>query len=300
MKISLITPCFNSAAFLEKTISSVLSQGITDLEYMVVDGGSTDGTVEIIRRYADRLTWWVSEPDGGQVEALNKGFVRATGEIVGFINADDVLLPGALQAVLEKFEREPEAEIVYGEVEWIDAEGRSTGSHAGKISDLEDALDIYRVWWSERQWVQPEVFYRRALKERVGAFDPRYNLAFDFDFWVRCFRAKARVMRIPEPLVQFRIHGNQKSRAATQAADEIRAIVRHHLDDGAAITPAARRRLEARLSYDLYQLGGEPRPSFFRALLSHPGWLRAPEVRDRIRAACTRLVFPRKELAAKR
>ncbi len=300
MKISLVTPCFNSAAYLEATIRSVLAQEIPELEYFVVDGGSTDGTVEIIRRYADRLTWWVSEKDSGQVEALNKGFARATGDIVGFINADDVLLPGALPAVLQAFTRQPEVDLVYGEVEWIDGEGQPTGSHAGAISNLDEALDIYRVWWSQRQWVQPEVFYRRSLKERVGAFDQRYNLAFDFDFWVRCFRAGARVARLPEQLVQFRVHANQKSSAATQAADEIRAVVRRHLDDGAAISPAQRRRLEARLSYDLYQLGRGQRPGFLRALLGNPGWLRAPEVRQRIRAACARVFFLRKGLAPNR
>ncbi len=300
MKISLVTPCFNSAAFLEETIRSVLAQEIPGLEYFIVDGGSTDGTVEIIQRYADRLTWWVSEKDKGQVEALNKGFARATGDIVGFINADDVLLPGALPAVLQAFTEHPDAELVYGEVEWIDGEGRATGSHAGAISNLDEALDIYGVWWSQRQWVQPEVFYRRSLKERVGAFDQRYNLAFDFDFWVRCFRAGARVQRLPEQLVQFRVHANQKSSAATKAADEIRTVVRRHLDDGALVSPTRRRRLEARLSYDLYQLERGNRPSFIRALLENPNWLRAPEVRERIRMACTRLFFPRKGLAPDR
>ena len=300
MKISLVTPCFNSAPYLEETIRSVLAQEIPGLEYFIVDGGSTDGTVEIIQRYADRLTWWVSETDGGQVDALNKGFARATGDIVGFINADDVLLPGALTAVMKAFTEQPEADIVYGEVEWIDGQGQPTGSHAGKISNLDEALDIYHVWWSQRQWVQPEVFYRRSLKERVGEFDPRYNLAFDFDFWVRCFRAEASVMKLPEQLVQFRIHPNQKSKAERQAADEIRMIVRRHLEEGAAISPARRRRLEARLSYDQYQLDNGNRPSFFRALLGNPNWLRAPEVRDRIRAACTRLIFRRERLVSNR
>src|SRR6185295_12367688 len=170
----------------------------------------------------------------------------------------------------------------------------------GKISNLDEALDIYSVWWSQRQWVQPEVFYRRSLKERVGAFDQRYNLAFDFDFWVRCFRAGAVVEKLPEALVQFRVHPNQKSSAATQAADEIRTIVRRHLDDGAAISASQRRRIEARLSYDLYQLRNGQRPGFLRALLCNPGWLRAPEVRERIRAACGRLLSPQKRLAPHR
>lgn len=289
MKISLVTPCFNAAAFLEETIRSVFAQDIPDLEYLIVDGGSTDGTVDIIRRHADRLAWWVSEKDSGQTAALNKGFARTTGEIVGFLNADDVLRPGALRAVRQAFAQQPEIDLVYGAVEWIDGAGRPTGAHAGDISNLEEALDIYQVWWSHRQWVQPEVFYRRALQERVGAFDERYHLAFDFDFWVRCFRAGARVARLPEQLVQFRIHPHQKSSASAQAAAEIRTIVRRHLDDGAALSPPHRRRLEARLSYDLYQSTRGARPGFLRALLAHPGWLRAPEARARLRAACARL-----------
>jgi glycosyltransferase involved in cell wall biosynthesis len=300
VKISLVTPCYNSAAYIEETICSVLSQGIPELEYMVVDGGSTDGTVEIIRRYADRLTWWVSEKDNGQVDALNKGFARATGDILGFINADDVLLPGALDAILQTFTERPEVDLIAGEVEWIDGEGRPTGSHAGEITNLEEALDIYRVWWSQRQWVQPEVFYRRALKERVGAFDQRYHLAFDFDFWVRCFRAGATVARVRKPLVQFRQHPDQKSNAVTECNREIRAIVRRHLDDGALVSPAHRRLLDARLSYDHYQLDADGRQGFLRALLGHPGWLRAPEVRERLRAACARLFFPRKSPALDR
>src|SRR4030095_11160950 len=92
-------------------------------------------------------------------------------------------------------------ELVYGEVEWIDAGGETTGFHAGNISSLDEVLDIYGVWWAQRQWVQPEVFFRRALKERVGAFDARYHLAFDFDFLVRCFRQGAHVSRQPQRLL---------------------------------------------------------------------------------------------------
>lgn len=290
MKISLVTVAYNAAATIEQTLRSVLTQEGVELEYVVLDGGSNDGTAAIIERYAPQLAWWQSMPDRGQVDALNKGFARTTGDLLGFLNADDVLLPGALQAVAKAFAREPQAELVYGEVEWINAVGQSTGFHAGDISTLDEMLDIYRVWWARRQWVQPEVFFRRPLKERVGGFDERYHLAFDFDFWVRCFRARARVARLPEQLVQFRLHAGQKSSAAAHAAEEIRTIVRRHLDDGAPIRPALRRRLQAQLSYDDYQSGRSGGHGFLSAFVRHPQWIFAPEARARARAACAKLL----------
>jgi glycosyltransferase involved in cell wall biosynthesis len=290
MKVSIVTVAFNAAATIEQTMRSVLSQEGVDLEYIVVDGGSEDGTVAIIQRYAPMLSWWISEQDRGQTDALNKGFAHATGEVLGFLNADDVLLPGALRAITAAFEREPRVDLVYGEVEWIDFAGSSTGVHAGNISSLDEVLDIYRLWWGQRQWVQPEVFFRRGLKNRVGAFDERYNLAFDFDFWVRCFRHDAHVSRLPQRVVQFRRHAAQKSSASAKAADEIRAIVRRHLDEGAAITPALRRRLEAQLSYDEYQSGRASAGGFLGAFLRHPQWIFAPEARARARAACAELI----------
>lgn len=299
MKVSLVTPCFQAARFIRATIDSILAQDGADLEYGIVDGASTDGTVEIIRSYEARLAWWLSEKDRGQTDALNKGFARTTGEILGFINADDVLLPGALDAVTAAFAADPELDLVYGEVEWIDAEGRSQGHHAGNISTLGEVLDLQRVWWANRQWVQPEVFFRRQLWERVGAFDTRYNLAFDFDYWVRCFLADARVKRLPRPLVQFRLHEAQKSAASRRAADEIRAIVGRALASHPPLDSALRHRVAADLSYDLYQ-SSDPatRPSFLRALLRNPGWLlHSKAARDRAKRACIRF-FPRAEDSA--
>ena len=291
MRISLVTPCFNAARFIRETLGSVLNQEFDDLEYIVVDGGSTDGTAEVIHRQRQRLTWWVSEADEGQASALNKGFARSTGDVLGFINADDVLMPGAIRAVSEAFAAHPRVDIIYGGVEWMDANGASLGRHTGQISSLTDILDIYRVWWGKRQWVQPEVFFRRQLWERIGPFDTQYHLAFDFDYWVRCFLAGARALQIPQCLVRFRLHENQKSSASRLAAAEIRQIVKRALDCKIAIPRLFRRRLRAQLSYDLYQSNDaeapQPRKSFGRALLQHPEWLLyAPEARERVRATC--------------
>lgn len=287
MKVSIITPCFNAAATIEETIRSVLDQGGVDLEYIVCDGGSTDGTAEIIRRYESRLAWWVSERDRGQVDALNRGFARATGDVLGFINGDDAFAPRALQKVCATFAAEPDVELVQGGIEWIDIAGSPIGTHLGDIRNLEEALDIFRVWWSGRQWVQPEVFYRRGLKERVGAFDERYNLAFDYDFWVRCFRAGAQVKRIPETLVRFRRHDGQKSVDASRANNEIRAILAENLASSPAIPRGLARQLARELAYDRYQ-SAPTRPSFFSALVRNPDWLVCAAVRQRIAASFSR------------
>ncbi len=288
MKISIVTPCYNAAATIGETIRSVLDQQGVNLEYIVCDGGSGDGTADIIRSHAAQLAWWVSERDRGQVDAINKGFARATGNVLGFLNGDDVLAPGALKTVCDTLANNPHADIVQGGVEWIDFDGRTLGTHLGDMNSLEDALDIFRVWWGGRQWVQPEVFYRRALKDRVGSFDERYHLAFDYDFWVRCFRAGARVQRIPETLVRFRRHAAQKSVDADRANAEIRAILAENLANRPQISAWTRRRLRAELSYDIYQSGKLPRPAFASTLLRHPSWLLSARVRQRIAASLAR------------
>jgi glycosyltransferase involved in cell wall biosynthesis len=288
MKIGIVTPSYNSAATIEETIQSVLSQAEegVDLEYIIMDGGSTDGTVEIIKKYESRLKWWKSERDSGQVEALNKAFPRLEGEVLGFLNADDVFMPGALKKIAESFAAHPDADIIHGGVQWIDFEGRPLGKHLGRIESLEDVLDIFNVWWGNRQWAQPEVFFRRALKERIGIFDERYDLAFDYDFWVRCFREGARVERLDTPLVKFRRHAGQKSADAKRTNEQLRDIVLRHLDEGAGIGWWTALQLRAQLSYDLYQTGASDtrhrHPNLTRALLLHPYWLLCKDVRSRI------------------
>jgi glycosyltransferase involved in cell wall biosynthesis len=287
MKVSIVTASYNSAATIEETICSVLDQNGVDVEYLIADGASRDGTADIIRRYDSRLAWWVSEPDGGQVHAINKAFSHATGDVLGFLNADDALTPGALEKVVAEFAANPRSEIVSGAIEWIDIEGRTLGTHYGEIATLEDILDIYGVWWGGRQWVQPEVFFRRELKERVGAFDVRYHLAFDYDFWVRCFCAGARVTRIPERLARFRRHGAQKSLDTERACDEIRAILSEHLASRPKIGAWTLHRLRAELDYDIYKSGkcspaSGSRVPFALAIVQNPKWLLCARVRQRL------------------
>lgn len=293
MKIGIVTPCFNSVATIEETILSVLSQDGMELEYVIMDGGSTDGTVDIIKRYADRLAWWVSETDGGQVAALNRAFPKMTADVLGFLNADDVLLPGALNMVAQALAEHPEADIVHGGIEWIDFEGRPLGSHLGRIESLEDILDLTRVWWAERQWVQPEVFFRRQWKERIGGFSERYDLTFDYEFWVRCFHEGVGVVRIETPVAKYRKHPGQKSTDARRANAQLREIALRHLKGAPGIGWWRSFELRASLTYDLYQNETEipsRSPAFPRALISHPEWLLCKNVRARLSSYLERIL----------
>jgi hypothetical protein len=159
---------------------------------------------------------------------------------------------------------------------------------------MSEILDIYGVWWNKRNWVQPEVFWRRSLWDRVGPFNEEFDLAFDYDFWVRCFNEGARVRRLPRVLAKFRRHSAQKSMAASKAAAEIRTIVLRKLNSVDSLNFWCRFNLQNRLSYDMYQSGqsGLPRPQFFRALLGHPHWLLLPEVRKRLRLSGSGRFFP--------
>jgi len=191
-QLVLAIPTYNCARFLPATLSSLNAEG-DRVRWYLQDGASDDGSVEVAESFRRPGDVIVSEPDGGQTDALNRAFKRMGGDIVGFINGDDCLLPGAAESVLKIFAENPEVDLVCGEIEWIDVDGDVQGSHTGRINSLREMLDIYNVWWNRRQWVQPEVFYRRSLWERVGGFDTQYHLAFDYDFWVRCFLAGARV-----------------------------------------------------------------------------------------------------------
>lgn len=297
----LAVPVFNAAEFLPATLESLNAQG-PSVRWYLQDGGSRDGTVEMARSLARPGDTVVTEPDQGQADALNRAFPKMGGQIVGFLNGDDLLAAGAAERVVHYFEEHPEIDLLYGRVEWIDRLGKVTGEHSGRIASLSEMLDIYNVWWGRRQWVQPEVFLRRELWAKVGGFRNQWKLAFDYDFWVRCFLAGARPAHDPSIVARFRIHAAQKSSAAEQAADEIRSIVTEHLDAGVPLPVADQRRLRAQISYDLYQLGrttapGQRRMSFASALLRNPHWLRSREVRSRIQSSLAKLVGFRRKTA---
>ncbi len=179
--VTIVTPSYNQAAFLESTIRSVLAQDYPELEYMVVDGGSTDGSVEIIQRYAGRLAWWVSERDAGQAEAINKGLMRANGEIVAWLNSDDIYLPGAIQQAVRAFQEHPTAGMVFGDAITMDAQGKPLGRLSFGDWGLLDLVSFRII-------CQPAVFMRRAVLEKSGYLESSYHYMLDHHLWIRMAR----------------------------------------------------------------------------------------------------------------
>lgn len=205
--ISIVTPVLNQAAFVERTVLSVLGQGYPDLEYVVRDGGSTDGAQDILRRYEDRLSW-ASERDGGQTQALNLGFAGTTGEIMAYLNADDVYLPGTLYYVAAYFERHPKVDVVYGHRLVINEHDHEVGRWVMPPHD--DAV----LSWAD-YLPQETMFWRRRIWDKAGGgFDESFQFAMDWDLILRFRAAGARMVRLPRFLGAFRVHAQQKTSAA--------------------------------------------------------------------------------------
>ena len=202
-KISIVTPSFNQGRFLEETILSVLNQKYDNLEYIIIDGGSKDETVEIVRRYEDRLTYWVSEKDRGQVHAINKGLERATGEIFAFINSDDVYLPGTFAAVAEYFEEYPQSEWVCGDTVMFGA-----GHATELIQAVVPASAAHCLSWAYTA-SQPGHFWKRELVE--GGFDEGWPYDFDHDLFVRLLLDGHKCEHIPLPFAAYRLHAVSKT-----------------------------------------------------------------------------------------
>lgn len=176
--VTIVTPSYNQAAFLEKTICSVLEQDYPAIEYMVVDGASKDASVEIIKKYENRLTWWVSEKDSGQAEAINKGLARAKGEYVAWLNSDDYLLPGAVSAAVEALQQNPKASFVYGNVRVVTLDGKVLNTLTYKDWQLVDLMSFHIIG-------QPAVFMRRSALEKAGFLDQSFHFLLDHQLWIR-------------------------------------------------------------------------------------------------------------------
>ncbi len=210
-RITIVTPSFNQAAFLERTLLSVLSQGYPGLEYVVVDGGSTDGSVEIIRKYELALAWWVSEKDHGQADAIAKGFQRATGDILCWLNSDDLLLPGALETVGRYFASHPGHDVVNGGSYMIDENDEPCWRFRFAMATLGVAASYRRfVCYGQDGVFQQSTFWRRRAYEAAGPVDQSLHFAMDRDLFTRLARCRAFGV-VPTMLSCFRLHSECKS-----------------------------------------------------------------------------------------
>jgi glycosyltransferase involved in cell wall biosynthesis len=202
--VSIVTPSFNQSAYLEQTMKSVLEQDYPGIEYIVVDGGSTDGSIEVIKKYADHLAWWASEKDKGQADAINKGFAHASGEIFAWLNSDDFYLPGAVGAAVEVFEGNPDAAMVYGDMLAVDELGSTINVLKYRPLSLEDLLCFQIIG-------QPAVFFRRSAFERVGGLDPVFHFMLDQHLWIR-IAAQGQILHVDSTWAAARYHAGAKNR----------------------------------------------------------------------------------------
>jgi glycosyltransferase involved in cell wall biosynthesis len=271
--VSIVTPSFNQMDYLEDAIRSVLAQDYPTIEYIVVDGGSTDGSIEIIRKYSHRLAWWISEPDEGQAEAINKGMEHANGEIVAWLNSDDLLLPGAVSQAVQALSHNPTTGFVFGDAITIDQEGKPIKKLAFPDWDTIDLLSFRII-------CQPAVFIRRENYLRSGGLDTNYHYMLDHHLWLR-IACLAPFRHIPALWAAARHHSSAKNVSQSLGfAREIMILLdwfEAQPDLNQYLTRYRRRivggaqRLHARYLLDGEQYG-LALASYLRAFLFQPGY----------------------------
>jgi len=269
--VSIVTPSYNQAKYLNQTMQSVLAQDYPRVEYIVIDGASTDGSVEIIKKYQDKLAYWVSEKDGGQAEAINKGFAKATGEIIAWLNSDDYYLAGAVSSAVRIFQQNPEVVLVYGNMLAVDARGETFNTFAYSQLTLEDLLCFQIIG-------QPAVFMRTSALRKAGGLDAHFHFMLDHHLWVKIAR-HGKILHQNEIWAAARYHAEAKNRAqAAKFGAEAFRILEWAAGEE-SLAPAFRRvarrarasahRVNARYLLD----GGQPAAALLawtRAFFIHP------------------------------
>lgn len=224
-KISIVTPSYNQGQFIEATIQSVLNQHYPNLEFFIMDGGSTDNTVEVIQRYADQIDYWVSEPDNGQTHAINKGLARATGDIIGYLNSDDQLLDGTLHFVADQLQN--------SDAWWLAGAGNYTYADGSKLQHTPKVPPCYGPQIIVRPWAadQPSTFWRRKCFDLVGNFNETLNFTLDTDFMARLLLHGRRPLLTDRALSHAIIHTASKTGQATTSADKPFSQERYRFGD---------------------------------------------------------------------
>jgi glycosyltransferase involved in cell wall biosynthesis len=224
--VSIVTPSYNQAEFLEQTIQSVLNQDYPHIEYWIMDGGSTDGSLDIIKKYSDRLAGWVSEKDRGQTDAINKGFSRARGQILAWLNSDDTYQPGAILEAVDLLDQHPDWGMVYGDTRFINSKGKVIGKFPASQTDYDKLRQGYV------HIPQQASFFRANLWKKVGPLDPTFYFAMDYDLWVR-LAYNAPLVYVRREWANFRLHGSGKTIAADDRCWP--EMLRVHYRDGGSI-----------------------------------------------------------------
>lgn len=236
MKISIITPSFNQRVFLRETMQSVLTQrGDFELEWIVIDGGSHDGSVSLLKESGDPRLIWSSEPDRGQSDAVNQGLAKASGDLVGWLNSDDLYTPGALESVRRTFLEHPGIAWLAGRCAIIDADGRRIRQGVTEYKNEQLARYTYRRLLRENPISQPAVFWRRPFGQGVGPLDLSLRHAMDYDLWLRMGR-RADPYILPRTLALFRLHQHSKSgtETAPRFAEQYQVAQRYFNGDRAS------------------------------------------------------------------
>jgi GT2 family glycosyltransferase len=269
--VSVITPSYNQADFLEQTMRSVLEQDYPHIEYLVADGMSNDGSVEIIKKYADKLSWWVSEKDSGQGEAINKGLARATGEILAWLNSDDYYLPNAISSVVNIFQQNPDVVLIYGDMLAVDENSQTFNLLKYQQLSLEDLLCFQIIG-------QPSVFFRREAYEKAGGLDSTFHFLLDHHLWIRIAQ-QGKILHVSQTWAAARYHSQAKNRlkAAEFGREAFRILEWAKRQPGLAETVsgverrarASANRFDARYLLDAGQSTSALR-AWFRAFFIHP------------------------------
>lgn len=269
--VSIITPSYNQARYLEQTMLSVLNQDYTPIEYIVLDGASTDGSVEIIKKYASRLAYWESVKDNGQADAINKGFSRVSGEIIAWLNSDDYYLPGTIRNVVKVFEDNPNVVLVYGNMLAVDENGQTFNTLTYKQLTLEDLMCFQIIG-------QPAVFMRRSALKQTGGPDLTFHFLLDHLLWIHIAK-RGRILHVDQTWAAARYHPEAKNVAKaaefgreafrileTIAQDKDLAVTLHKIDRRAH---ASAYRVDARYLLD-GDLPAQALRAWFKALLIYP------------------------------
>ena len=256
-KISIITPSYNQGEFLEKTIQSVLSQNYPNLEFIIIDGGSSDNSVDVIKKYQDKLTYWVSEADNGQSHAINKGMAKATGDILTWLNSDDWYLSGTLHYFAQSFQENPDVDIIVGAGRIIDQKGKETYY---KAPDEQITLKSLYLWTQGGNFMQPSSVFSKKAWQLAGPIDESIHIAMDLDLWLKMAKHKLQFLTTDQLLSEALSHPAAKTTAYNELT---------HLDCSLVITEhGGKTYIEQQLIQNAHKLGWYQQN--YNSLINHP------------------------------